>query len=526
MYRVPWKEYSEEEIQEMLAFLFRGEGYDVYNAHKTDRRGEAAADLECTKPAEADRVLIAIKKKPMQKDIYQLETLAKRNARTKIYAFVEEPSASFKEAMRRVSGISFWDSKKLTLETFSKNLRFYISLIIENYMERTSYRITFSICKFYKDIEQGRLKVDKPAKASPEMLTLLWNAKDRSASLYKSLRTLQEIYENTELSYLDEKTKESVVTGFLRGLSNLHLTSMRPLELLFDELITKYPNNFAQFCIQTQGRSNWVFFWTHVPQLLPNYIMKSIEENEKESLKWKQFINEKGRTPDSPENVCDLLGDISRIVANGAYWLEDTVDDLLSIALFKEWTKMRTKTPQWLRYWDHEHGLGYSREFAHSKTDSKTATGSDRQVQVLQPPEVHILAKGRLCFVLLPFKANFLRLYERHIKPALEDNGFVVMKADDIYTTTSVHEDIKKYIKGASLVLADVTGDNPNVLYELGHAHALGKDTVIITQNEGDIPSDFKHLRYLKYDDDERGWESLRTRLVKVARSMRKPSKS
>jgi NADH dehydrogenase FAD-containing subunit len=36
MYQVPWKEYSEEEIQEILAFLFRGEGYDVYNAHKTD----------------------------------------------------------------------------------------------------------------------------------------------------------------------------------------------------------------------------------------------------------------------------------------------------------------------------------------------------------------------------------------------------------------------------------------------------------------------------------------------------------
>lgn len=524
MYQVPWKEYSEEEIQEILAFLFRGEGYDVYNAHKADRRGETAADLECTRPAEADRVLIAIKKKPMQKDIYQLQTLAKRDARTKIYAYIEEPSASFKEAMRRVSGISFWDSKKLTSETFSKNLRFYIFLIIENYMERTSYRITFSICKIYKDIERGRLKVGKPTRASPEMLILLWNAKDRSTSLYKSLRTLQEIYENTELSSLDEKTKQSVVTGFLRGLSSLHITSLRPLELLFDELIIKYPSNFAQFCVQTRGRSNWVFFWTHVPQLLPNYVIKSLEEDEKESLKWKQFINEKGATLDTPESMSDLLGDVSRIIANGAYWLEDTIDDLFSIALFKEWTKMRTEIPQWLRHWDHEHQLGYRREFAHSKTDSEVATG-DRQLQVLQPPDPHILAEGRLCFVLLPFKANFLRLYERLIKPVLEDSGFVVMKADDIYTTTPVHEDIKKYIKGTSLVLADVTGDNPNVLYELGHAHALGKDTVIITQNEEDIPSDFKHLRYFKYDDDERGWESLKTRLVKVARSRRKPSK-
>jgi hypothetical protein len=521
LYQVPWDRYSEEEIQEILAFLFKGEGYDVYNAHKTDRRGEAAADLECTKPAEAERVLVAIKKKPLQKDIHQLETLAKRDARTKIYVYVDEPSASFKEAMRKISGVSFWDSRKLTLETFNKNLRFYIFLIIENYIEKTSYRITLSFCRVYQDIEQRKQKVEEPVKANPEMLTLLWNAKDRSTSLHKSLRTLQEIYENTELSSLDEKTKESVVTGFLRGLFNLHLTSLRPLEIIFNEFMAKYPSNFAHFCIQTKGRSNWIFFWTHVPQLLPNFITKSIEEEEKESLKWKRFIEENGRDFDSSESMSYLLGDISRITANGAYWLEETVDDLLSIALFKEWTKMRTKTPQWLRYWEHEHGLGYTLGFEHGGTDSQASVEPHRQAQVLQPSEVRLPKKEKLCFVLMPFRANFFRLYDNHIKPVLENNGFIVMKADDIYTTTSVHEDIKQYINDASLVLADVTDDNPNVLYELGHAHALGKDTIIITQNEGDIPSDFKHLRYFKYDDDEKGWESLRVRLLKVARSMR-----
>jgi hypothetical protein len=521
MYQVPWKDYSEEEIQEIVAFLFRCEGYDVYNAHKTDRRGEVGADLECTKPAEADMALIGIKKKPQQKDIHQLETLAKREARTKIYIYIEEPSASFKEAMKRTSGISFWDSKKLTLETFSKNLRFYVFLIIENYIERTSYRITLSFCKMYQEIEQGRLKVEGPAKADPEMINLLWNAKDRSTSLHKSLRTLQEIYENTDLSSLDEKTKESVVNGFLRGLFNLHLNSLRPLEILFDEFITKYPSNFAQFCIQTKGRSNWTFFWTHVPQLLPMHIIKSLEEAEKESLKLKQFLNESGGGFDSSESVSDLLGDLSRITANGAYWLEETIDDLLSIALFKEWTKMREKTPEWLRFWEHEHGLGYSPRLKHAKTDTEVVRGTAQQAQALQPSKVPLIPKHRLCFVLMPFKANFFRLYEKHIKPVLEENGFTVMKADDIYTPTPIHEVIKKYIKSASLVLADVTNDNPNVLSELGQAHALGKDTIIITQDEGDIPSNFRYLRYLKYDDDEKGWESLRVRLNKAVRSMK-----
>ena len=522
MYQVPWKEYSEEEIQEILAFLFRCQGYNVYNTHETHRRSEVAADLECTRPAETDKILIGIKKKPHQKDIHQLETLARRHARTKIYVYVEEPSASFKEAMKRTSKVSFWDSRKLTLETFSRNLRFYLSLIIENYVERTSYRITRSFCKLYLDLDEGNLKVEEPAKADAEMLNLLWNAKDRSTSLHKSLRTMQEIFENTDLSSLDEKTTESVVNGFLKGLFNLHINSLRPLEILFNEFITKYPNNFAQFCIQTKGRSNWIFFLTHVPELLPNHIIRALEKEEKESVKLRQFLDKTGVSFDSPESVSDILGDLSRITANGAYWLEDTVDDLLSIALFKEWTIMRKKTPEWLRFWEHERG--YPFELGRAKTtDAEAHVGTNQQAQLQQLLKVRFFPlKHKLCFVLMPFKANFFRLYNNHVKPVLERNGFEVMKADDIYTPTAIHEDIKKYIKSASLVLADVTNKNPNVLYELGLAHALGKDTMIITQNEEDIPSDFKHLRYFKYDDDEKGWKALRVRLNKVAHSIKK----
>jgi hypothetical protein len=219
VYQVPWKEYSEEEIRKILAFLFRCQGYNVHNALKTDRRGEAAPDLECAKPDETGKILMGIKKKPQQKDIHQLETLARKHARTKIYVYIEEPSASFKGAMRRTSGVSFWDSQKLTFETFSKNMRFYLSLIIENYVERTSYRITRSFCKLYVGLDEGKLGVEEPAKADAEMLNLLWNAKDRSTSLHKSLRTIQEIFENTNLSSLDEKTTESVVNGFLRDYS-------------------------------------------------------------------------------------------------------------------------------------------------------------------------------------------------------------------------------------------------------------------------------------------------------------------
>lgn len=520
LHQVPWKEYSEDEIQEILSHLFNCKGYKVYNVHRADRRGEIGADLECIRPAETEKILISVKKKPQQKDILQLETLAKRDASTKIYVYVEEPSASFKEAMNKALEVTFWDSQKLTLEIFRTDLRFYLFLIIENNIERTSYRITFSFLRMYFDLEKGKMKIKEPAQADAEMLNLLWNAKDRSASLHKSLRTLQEIYENTELTTASHKETESIVNGFLRGLFSLHMNSLKPLEILLTEFIAKYPNNFAQFCLQTKGRSNWLFFSTHIPELLPGYVIKSFEKEAEESAKLEQFLDKSGAPRVPPETLSETLADVSRIIANSAYWLEDTVDDLHSIGFFGKWDEMRERTPPWQRYWEYEHGLGYESELNQEKTKDETSVQRMTAQSSMQSSRKPIApSKGKLCFVIMPFEANFRRLYENHIKPVFEKNGFKIMKADDIYTLTSIPDDIRNYIENSDLVLADITNKNPNVLYELGLAHGMKKETVILTQKEEDIASDLKHLRYFKYDDDERGWKSLRDCLDKVTSS-------
>jgi hypothetical protein len=120
-----------------------------------------------------------------------------------------------------------------------------------------------------------------------------------------------------------------------------------------------------------------------------------------------------------------------------------------------------------------------------------------------------------LCFVLMPFKPNFQRIYEE-IKPVIEKFGFEVKKANDLYTVKPVIEDIWEYINKASVIVADVTGKNPNVFYELGIAHTIGKRTIIITQNEEDVPFDLKYLRYFKYQDDTTGWKNLKDCLENI----------
>lgn len=111
------------------------------------------------------------------------------------------------------------------------------------------------------------------------------------------------------------------------------------------------------------------------------------------------------------------------------------------------------------------------------------------------------------CFVMMPFTPLFEGYHKAIFAPVLRKLGLVPVKVNEIYTPTQISFDIFEQISKSRLVLADVTGKNANVNYELGIAHALSKDTVILTQNAEDIPFDYRHLRYIIYDTREAGWE-------------------
>lgn len=125
-----------------------------------------------------------------------------------------------------------------------------------------------------------------------------------------------------------------------------------------------------------------------------------------------------------------------------------------------------------------------------------------------------------LCFVLMPFRDSFIRIYEEHVKPTLEALGFRVIKADDIFKPGPIVEQIWEYIIRSRIIIADVTERNPNVFYELGIAHTLGKDVIIITQSEEDVPFDLRHLRYFKYSDNREGWKKLKENLENAVRTI------
>jgi hypothetical protein len=102
-------------------------------------------------------------------------------------------------------------------------------------------------------------------------------------------------------------------------------------------------------------------------------------------------------------------------------------------------------------------------------------------------------------FVLMPFKAEMLPVYEDYIKPVCASMKLSVRRADDFFTADAVVTDIWKAVVSARLIVADCTDRNPNVFYEIGLAHAIGKPTILLTQKSEDVPFDLRHLRYIAY---------------------------
>lgn len=118
-----------------------------------------------------------------------------------------------------------------------------------------------------------------------------------------------------------------------------------------------------------------------------------------------------------------------------------------------------------------------------------------------------------LSFVLMPFVEAFRPIYDEIIKPVVEQFGLKCIRADDLYGSKAIIEDIWRLINEAKIIIADVTGKNPNVFYEIGLAHAIGREVIIISQTIEDVPFDLRHLRCLIYRDSVAGFRKLEAQL-------------
>ena len=80
--------------------------------------------------------------------------------------------------------------------------------------------------------------------------------------------------------------------------------------------------------------------------------------------------------------------------------------------------------------------------------------------------------------------------------------------------------DVWAVVYQSRVVIADCTTRNPNVFYEIGMAHTVGKPVILITQNEDDVPFDLRHIRYITYEYTPPGMVSFEASLTKTIQNI------
>jgi len=122
--------------------------------------------------------------------------------------------------------------------------------------------------------------------------------------------------------------------------------------------------------------------------------------------------------------------------------------------------------------------------------------------------EEHEQIEPALVSVMMPFDAGFTPVYES-IQEAVAAAGLRARRADDIWENPAIIQDVVSLIDRSRVIVCDCTGRNPNVFYEAGIAHTLGREVILITQADQDIPFDLRHLRYIRYLDNGEGRAAL-----------------
>ena len=116
-------------------------------------------------------------------------------------------------------------------------------------------------------------------------------------------------------------------------------------------------------------------------------------------------------------------------------------------------------------------------------------------------------------FVIMPFTQDWSNdLWEEVLKPTITESDLIPIRADDLYGA-NIMEDVWQSILKAELIICDTTGRNPNVFYELGIAHTLGKKVILLTQNINDIPFDLQSYRHIQYSLSISGGNQLKQTL-------------
>lgn len=126
-----------------------------------------------------------------------------------------------------------------------------------------------------------------------------------------------------------------------------------------------------------------------------------------------------------------------------------------------------------------------------------------------------------LVAVMMPFNDDHsVDPVYKAIREGVEAAGKSTKRVDEIMTATKIPDDVKELIRTSSAVVIDLTGLNPNVVYEFGFADGLGKKAILIQEGKvSGLPFDFAASRVFVYERNQVGLQDLSEKLKRVIQS-------
>lgn len=133
------------------------------------------------------------------------------------------------------------------------------------------------------------------------------------------------------------------------------------------------------------------------------------------------------------------------------------------------------------------------------KNDVKTSININEFLKSASIKEEDLVEK-EFVFVLTPFHSNFDTVYDE-IKNVCDKADIRCIRGDEQNFKGDIFSHILKNIIQAKVIIANLSGRNPNVLYELGIAHALDKTTILVSNMLDELPADIKSKRIVVYKE-------------------------
>jgi hypothetical protein len=113
---------------------------------------------------------------------------------------------------------------------------------------------------------------------------------------------------------------------------------------------------------------------------------------------------------------------------------------------------------------------------------------------------------------MMPFDKSFDPVFST-IQSAIREHALTCRRADDIWENSAIIQDVVSLIDKSLIVICDCSKRNSNVFYEIGIAHTLGRNVLLISQSKDDIPFDLQHIRFIHYSNSEEGLRDLASRI-------------